>query len=121
MIAEILIRQAYRDWLEVATAQFVADGGKVERLSHTERAPHRPISYNNRVDRKHAGRREFEEEERKLAEHAQALAATGLTSAQAMRQMRKRWTGRAVITGPRLEQIAAKYGFVFHADARGRS
>lgn len=121
MIADIEARQADREMLADAIAQYQASGGTIHQLIHTERAPHRPISYNNRVDRKSKGRREFEEEERKLAEHAKALAETGLTAAQAMRQLRKRWTGRAVITGPRLEQIAAKYGFAFNATGRGRS
>lgn len=120
MIAEIQMRQPDRDAIAAAVAAHLAAGGTIHRISHCERAPHRPISYNNRVDRKSTGRREFEEEERKLAEHAKALADTGLTAAQAMRQMRKRWTGRAVINGPRLEQIAAKFGFSFYSDARGR-
>lgn len=121
MITDIAMRQPDRDYLAQKMAEFQAAGGKIHRLSHAERAPHRPISYNNRTDRKNKGRREFEEEERKLAEHAKSLADIGLTSAQAMRQMRKRWDGRAVITGPRLEQIAAKFGFAFYADGRGRS
>jgi uncharacterized protein YjiS (DUF1127 family) len=120
MIAEIQMRQPDREALAAAVAAHLAAGGIVHQLSHVERAPYRPISYNNRVDRKAKGRREFEEEERKLAEHAKSLADLGLTAAQAMRQMRKRWTGRAVVTGPRLEQIAAKYGFVFACDTRGR-
>ena len=121
MISEIQLRQPDREALANAVAAHLAGGGRIQQLSHTERAPHRAISYNNRVDRKTKGRREFEEEERKLAEHACALAHVGLTAAQAMRQLRQRWTGRAVITTPRLEQIAAKYGFAFDCDARGRS
>ena len=118
MISEIQLRQPDREALANAVAAHLAGGGRIQQLSHTERAPHRAISYNNRTDRKNKGRREFEEEERKLAEHAKSLADIGLTSAQAMCQMRKRWDGRAVITGPRLEQIAAKYGFAFDCDAR---
>lgn len=121
MIAEIQMRQPDREMLAAAVEAHLAAGGTIHQVTHTEHAPHRPISYNNRVDRKSKGRREFEEEERKLAEHAKALAETGLTAAQAMRQLRKRWNGRAVITGPRLEQIAAKFGFAFYADNRGRS
>ena len=121
MIAEIQMRQAAREELAAAVEAHLAAGGRIHRLSHTERAPHRPISYNNRTDRKTKGRRGFEEEERRLAEHAKSLADLGLTVEQVRRQMAKRWTGRAVIKGPRLEQIAAKYGFAFHATGRGRS
>lgn len=125
MIADIearqAARQADREAIAAAVAAFQASGGKIHRLDHTERAPHRPISYNNRVDRKSAGRREYLELERIIAEHGKALADTGLTVEQARRQMAKRWKGRAVLTAPRIEQIAAKYGFAFHATGRGRS
>lgn len=120
MIAEIQMRQPDRETLAAAVAAHLAAGGIVHQLSHVERAPYRPISYNNRVDRKAKGRRKYEEEQQRLAEHAKSLADIGLTAPQAMRQMRKRWTGRAVITAPRLEQLAAKYGFVFACDTRGR-
>lgn len=120
MNAEIQMRQADREALAVAVEAHLAAGGTIHRLSHCERAPHKPISYNNRVDRKSAGRREYLELERMIAEHGRALAATGLTVELARRQMAKRWVGRAVLTAPRIEQIAAKYGFAFCSDARGR-
>lgn len=116
----IAIRDQQRVELDSAVSQFLASGGAIQKLSHVERAPHRPISYNNRVDRKTKFRREYEELERKIAEHARAFAGIGATANQAMRQMQKRWEGQAVITAPKLEQIAAKYGFVFECDERGR-
>lgn len=121
MIAEIQARQPDRDRIAEATAAHLAKGGQITKLSHVERAPDKVLAYNNRVDRKHKGRREFEAEERKIAEHARGLADIGVTANEAMRQMRLRWEGKAVITAPRLEQIAAKYGFVFAGDNRGRT
>lgn len=120
MNAEIQMRDAARADLAAAVEAHLAAGGTIQRLSHCERAPTRCISYNNRVDRKSAGRREYLELERMIAEHGRALAEIGLTVELARRQMAKRWAGRAVLTAPRIEQIAAKYGFAFCSDARGR-
>ena len=112
MITDIKLRQPDREALAAAVAQYQAGGGKIEQLSHIERAPYRPVSYNKRVSPK-ARDTAFKEEERLLMEHAKALASVGLTSAQAMRQLRKRWTGRAVITTTRLELLAMAGRFQF--------
>lgn len=113
MITDIKLRQPDREALAAAVAQFQAGGGKIEQLSHVERAPYRPVSYNNRITPKARDTAAFKEEERLLMEHAKALASVGLTSAQAMRQLRKRWTGRAVITTTRLELLAMAGRFQF--------
>lgn len=120
MNAEIQMRDAARADLAAAVEAHLAAGGTIQRLSHCERAPTRCISYNNRVDRKSAGRREYLELERMIAEHGRALAATGLTVEQARRQMAKRWAGRAVLTAPRIEQIAARYGYAYQAKGEGK-
>ena len=113
MISEIQLRQPDREALAAAVAQYQAGGGKIEQLSHVERAPYRPVSYNSRINTKTRDTAAFKEEERLLMEHAKALASVGLTSSQAMRQLRKRWTGRAVITTTRLELLAMAGRFQF--------
>lgn len=50
MIADIQMRQPDRETLAAAVAAHLAAGGIVHQLRHVERAPYRPISYNNRVD-----------------------------------------------------------------------
>ena len=64
MNAEIQMRDAARADLAAAVEAHLAAGGTIHRLSHCERAPTRCISYNNRVDRKSAGRREYLELDR---------------------------------------------------------
>lgn len=116
---QIAIRDQQRAELERAVAEHLAAGGTIERLSHSERAPHRPISYNRSVTHKPSVRRQYQQMERKIAEHGRALAAVGLTVEQARRQMAQKWD--ASLTGPRLEQIAAKYGYAYQSTPRGRS
>lgn len=113
MITDINLRQSDREALAAAVAQYQASGGKIQQLSHVERAPHKPISYNGQIKPKARDTAAFKEEERLLMEHAKALASVGLTSSQAMRQLRKRWTGRAVITTTRLELLAMAGRFQF--------
>lgn len=47
MITDIAMRQPDRDYLAQKQAEFLAAGGKIERLETTVRAPIKPLSYNN--------------------------------------------------------------------------
>jgi uncharacterized protein YjiS (DUF1127 family) len=93
--------------------------GRIQVLSHTERAPYKHTSYNvsqtaNQARVEAAKKRESAKElYRQMTEHARSLADIGLSSLAAARVMRERWRGQAAITMPVLEQIAAKGGFAF--------
>jgi len=110
-------RDPLRAQLSAAVEQYLANGGRIHRLGHTEHAPMRPATYNNRPPR--MSRRERERVEGMVAEHARAYAALGLTAAQASSRLRKEWTGRYVVTSLRLEQLAAVHGLAF-AEPNGK-
>lgn len=114
-------RQPDRDELRALTAQFIEAGKSITKLSHVERAPYTRISGETSFNRRHESRRAFFEAEQKIADHGRALAAIGLTSSQAMRQIRKANREARGINGPRLEQIAAKYGYHYNTTGRGRA
>lgn len=115
---DIAAKNAERGTLATLMAAF---GGRVQMLSHTERAPYKHIGYNNqsanqaRVEA--AKKREAaKEKERQIIEHAKALAATGLNTREAGRALRKRWPD-ACMTEPKLQQMAALHGIAFVARA----
>lgn len=105
----------FRADIAAMTARFAAAGGSITVLSHIERAPDKPLAYNTSITRRHNARREYLALEQKIAEHGKALAATGLTSDEAARQLRQRWGIGARITAQKAEQIAAKYGYAYAA------
>lgn len=110
-------RDPLRAQLSAAVEQYLANGGRIHRLGHTEHAPMRPATYNNRPPR--MSRRERERIEHMVAEHARAYAAMGMTATQVAGRLRGRWIGRYVVTSLRLEQLAAVRGFAF-AEPRGK-
>lgn len=105
------MRDAEREQLAQLVSQHLSQGGRIDRLTHAERAPDRPISYNRTISSKVRIRRQHEEAERKLAEHGRALAAIGLTVVQARRQLNGKH--EIALSVPKLEQIAAKYGYAY--------
>ena len=119
-LANIQARDALRAEHDQLIEQYLAQGGQIERLAHVERAPIRQAVWNGGITPNAENRREFLELERQIAEHGRALAATGLTVEQAVRQLRKRWGNRTTISAPKAEQIAARFGYAYASDARGR-
>lgn len=113
-------RQPEREELQALTEQFLQAGNTITKVSHIERAPYTRISGETPFNRRAESRREFFELERRIADHGRALASIGLTSSQAMRQIRRANRQIKGITGPRLEQIAAKYGYAYEGSLRGR-
>lgn len=109
-------RDCVRAEINSAVSKFLAAGGRINRLSHTERAPARPISYNNRPPR--LDRREEQRIEQMVAEHGRAYAATGLGSLEATRRLREKWLARYVITQTRVEQLAALHGYAYRDNER---
>lgn len=111
----IQLRDPARAHLNDAIAQFLASGGAISKLSHTERAEYKPLSFNNTATFSQAAnkRRTYLALERRIAEHGKGLADIGLTSQQAYRRMRERWKDEAEISVSRVEQIAARYGYAF--------
>lgn len=109
-------RDPLRAQLSAAVEQYLANGGRIHRLGHTEHAPMRPATYNNRPPR--MSRRERERIEHMVAEHARAYASMGLTLPQAVSRLRQQWAGRYVVTTLRLEQLAAAHGFFFREPKR---
>lgn len=104
-------RDSMRAEISSAVSKFLAAGGCIHRLSHTERAPDGPISYNHRPPRR--DRREEQRIEQLVADHGRAYAAAGLGSLEATRRLRVKWLGRYVITQTRVEQLAALYGYAY--------
>lgn len=113
--AYIAAKDAARNELAALMASFT---GRILVVSHTERAPyertsHRPCQAANERRIKEAKKREAaKEKDRQIVEQAKALASEGLSTLQAGRIMRKSWPG-AGMSEPKLEQLAAKHGFVF--------
>lgn len=112
--ALIAAKEPERNELAALMASFT---GRVQMLSHTERAPYKHIGYNNqsanqaRVDA--ARKREAAKElDRQITEHARSLANIGLTGLEAGRVMRERWPNSA-LNIHKLEMIAVRGGFVF--------
>lgn len=102
-------------------ADFLARGGQIEQLAHVERAPIRQAVWNGGITHNAENRRAFLELEKQIAEHGRALAATGLTVEQAVRQLRRRWGSQVTISAPKAEQIAARYGYAYPVTGRGRA
>lgn len=90
-VASIQARDSLRAEHDQLIADFLDRGGHIEQLAHVERAPIRQAVWNGGITHNEDNRRAFLELERQIAEHGRALAATGLTVEQAVRQLRKRW------------------------------
>jgi lipid-binding SYLF domain-containing protein len=95
-----------------------AYAGEVQVISSVDRAAItkkecnvRQSANQARIDA--ANKREAaKEKERQIVEHAKGLADMGLSTLQAGRVLRGRWPG-AGLSEPKLDQMAAKHGFVF--------
>jgi hypothetical protein len=111
----IKLRQPAREELRALTESYLAAGRNITQLSHVERAQYKSISEDAGFNRRAESRRELQKLEQQIAEQGRALAVVGLTSAQALRQMRRsnHQVARLRITGTRLEQLAAQHGYAF--------
>jgi hypothetical protein len=112
-----LIQQKAPERNELA-ALMASFTGRVQILSHTERAPYKHTSYTvsqtaNQARIDAANKREAAKElDRQIMEHARSLADLGLTGLEAGRVMRERWPNSA-LNIHKLEMIAVRGGFVF--------
>lgn len=103
-------RATERAELDAMVAEHLASGGQINQLDHNEFAPYRAFSYNRAMSHKIHHRRQYEQQERKIADRGRALASIGLTVLQARKQLQRHGIAASVMT---LEQIAAKYGYAY--------
>ena len=96
--------------LDAMVAEHLASGGTITKLAHNEFAPLRGFSYNRAMSHKIHHRRQYEAQEKRIADRGRALASIGLTVLQARKQMQRHGITASVMT---LEQIAAKYGYAY--------
>lgn len=119
-LANIQARDKQRAQHDQLIAEFLAQGGAIQVLEHVERAPIKQPVWNGGVTQNTDSRLEFLRLERQIAEHGRALADIGLTAEQALKQMKKRWQNRCVLSVPKIEQLAARFGYAFSIVGRGR-
>ena len=118
--SSIQARDKVRAQHDKLIAEFLSQGGEIQVLEHIERAPVRQAEWNYAVTPNENNRKEFLRMERQIAEHGRALADIGLTAEQALKQMKKRWNGQCVLSLPKIEQLAARFGYAFSIIGRGR-
>lgn len=118
--SSIQARDKYRSEHDRLIAEFLAGGGEIQVLEHIERAPIRQAEWNYTITPNENNRKEFLRMERQIAEHGRALSDIGMTAEQALKQMKKRWNGQCVLSLPKIEQLAARFGYAFSIIGRGR-
>lgn len=119
-LANIQARDSQRAEHEQLIADFLARGGRIQTLEHIERAPIKPVTFNGSVTPHQQNRKEFLRVEREIAEHGRALALIGCTAEEALRQLKKRWKAHVNLTAPKLECLAARFGYAYASTERGR-
>lgn len=101
-------------------AEFLARGGEIQVLPHIERQPIKQAVWNGGLTTHSENRKEFLRVEREIAEHGRALALIGCTVEEALRQLKKKWKAHLNLTAPKLEQLGARFGYVYASTERGR-
>lgn len=119
-LSNIQARDKDRARHEEMVAEFLAQGGQIQVIDKPVIRPEVQGVWNGGITPKTDNRREFEELERAIAEHGRALAETGLTAEQALRQLKKKWGGRCSLSKPKIEQLGARYGYYYPDSGRGR-
>lgn len=119
-LANIQARDPQRAEHDQLIAEFLARGGQIQQLSHVEYAPIKPVTFNGSVTPHQQNRKEYLRIEREIAEHGRALALIGLSASEALRQLKARWKDRLNLTAPKLEQLAARFGYSYASTERGR-
>lgn len=115
----IRAKDAQRADLYAQVAHHLAQGGRIQQLSVFEHTPPKPYSYNTSITRRRNTRREYLKLEAQIAAHGKALAETGLTAEQAVRQLNKRWGDKTRFNCEKATQLAARHGYAYR-ESRGR-
>lgn len=118
-------RESDRRSLLLKVGAYLAGGGSIQEVPHTERAPLRPTSWNNGITRNRQARREHERRQIEIADRIRALALVELglgpirrTSAEVMRALKREGIQLNTVA---VEQIAAKHGIELRDAGRCRS
>lgn len=120
-LSNIQARDPQRAEHERLMAEFLARGGEVTVLSHVERAPLKPVTFNGSVTPHQQNRKEYLRIERQIAEEGRELAIQGHSVEEALRQMKKKWKAHLNLTAPKLECLAARFGYAYSSTGRGRA
>lgn len=119
-LSNIQARDKDRARHEKMIAEFLARGGEIQVIDKPVIRPEIQGVWNGGITPKTDHRREFEEMERAIADEGRALAAKGMTADQALKLLKKTFGGKAVLNKPKVEQIAARYGYFYPDSGRGR-
>jgi hypothetical protein len=112
-LSSIQARDPLREEHDSLIEEFLAKGGEIKQVGRIERPPPKQEAWNTTITSHPERRRAFLELEEKIAAHGKALASTGLTAEQAVRQLRKRWGSQCTISLAKVEQLAARYGYYY--------
>lgn len=118
-------RETDRRTLIIQVGAFLAGGGKITRLDHTECAPQKVSCWNTSITRQNKARREYELRQHELAKTIADLAVVqtdlgpiGRTSYEIYKALKGRGIKLNTIM---VEQIAAKFGIELRDDGRCRA
>ncbi len=125
MSTYIEIRDPLRAELHELQQAFIAAGGRINVLSHCERAPARPITYNNKAVSKVAARSDSVKREAETARLMRDLLVVTSGSGSKPRsvvEMRGVLRHHGVhLSAPAIEQLAAKHSIRLRNEIRERS
>lgn len=118
-------REVERRALLIQVGAFLAGGGKINVLDHTERAPQKVSCWNTSITRQNKARREFEQRQAELAGRIADLAVfqTALgpvrrTSYEVYKALKAQGVQLNTVI---VEQLAAKFGIELREDGRCRA
>lgn len=118
-------READRRALLIQVGAFLASGGKINRLDHTERAPQKVPCWNTSITRQNKARREYELRQHELAKTIEDLAVVQTELGPIRRtsyEIYKALKGQgSKLNSIMVEQIAAKFGIELRDDGRCRA
>lgn len=118
-------RETDRRALLIQVDAFLAGGGKIKRLGHTECAPQKVSCWNTSITRQDKARREYELRQHELARTIEDLAVVQTELGPVRRtsyEVYKVLKGQGVkLNSIMVEQIAAKFGIELRDDGRCRA
>lgn len=118
-------RETDRRALLVQVGAFLAEGGKINRLGHTERAPQKVSCWNTSITRQKKARREYEQRQNELAKSIQDLSVIQTELGPIRRtsyEVYQALKGQGIkLNTIMVEQIAAKHGIELRDDGRCRA
>ncbi|WP_045158314.1 hypothetical protein [Stutzerimonas stutzeri] len=118
-------REAERRALLIQVGAFLAGGGKINILDHTERAPQNVSCWNTSITRQNKARREFEQRQAELAGRIADLAVFQTELGPVRRtsyEVYKALKGQGVqLNTVVVEQLAAKFGIELREYGRCRA